>query len=178
MIPRVLVWRQCEGQKLKGSVLAEVGTFQQVGSHIAVRNPTQASRRPGSIFTRVAFPSWPERRKSGGASSPAWSDRQTLRKNSQRRKKKCLASHQPGFHVWVVQKWPGIGGLHQVISGSCRLKFRFAVTAVRLRRTQIVCSAAALASSLFIRVDQSRLFTIWVITHHAHLIELRLLYIL
>lgn len=59
MIPRVLGWRRCKGQKLKGSVFAKVGTFQQVGSHVAVRNPTQAPRRPGSIFTRVAFPSWP-----------------------------------------------------------------------------------------------------------------------
>lgn len=60
------------------------------------------------------------------------------------------------------------------IRGSCRLEFRFAV---RFRRAQIVCSAAALASSLFIGVDQRRLFTIWVITHHAHLIELGLFYI-
>lgn len=126
--------------------------------------------------------SWLARGESVSGSSPAQSHRQTLKTNSRRRKQtkkqNCVAPHQPGSHMWVVQERPGIGGLRRVISGSCRLKFRFAPTAGRLRRTQIVCSAAALVSSLFIRVDQSRLFAIWVITHHAHLMELRLLYIL
>lgn len=35
-------------------MLAEVRTFQRVGSHVAVRNPTQAPRLPGSVFTRLA----------------------------------------------------------------------------------------------------------------------------
>lgn len=119
--PKSLGWRRCEGQKLKGAVLAEVRTFQRVGSHVAVRNPTQAPRLPGSVFTRLAD------ELSVAPLLHGTTDR--LSEELAAKKKNSLASHQPGFHLRFVHERPGIGGsLHRVISESCGLKFRFALT--------------------------------------------------
>lgn len=169
--PKSLGWRRCEGQKLKGAVLAEVRTFQRVGSHVAVRNPTQAPRLPGSVFTRLAD------ELSVAPLLHGTTDRLS-EELAAKKKKNSLASHQAGFHLRFVHERPR-DWRQPALSYQRELQAKVQVCsdAVRLRRAQIVCSAAALASSLFIGVDQSRLFTIWVITHHAHLMELALFYI-